>query len=113
MVATRIAASAHAGLWHLAHTLWHLAYQWETAPADRPGAVLAGTAAVVAVLLAAVLAARLGRVPWRLAPASSGPAGAPAQRARRDGTPRYTDPDAPGRARPRAPCAAPRPRIAA
>jgi hypothetical protein len=112
MVAARTAAAlAHTGLWQVAHVLWHLAYQ--IVPADRPGAVLAGTAAAVAVLLAVLLASRLGSLPWRLAAASTGPSGAPARRARQNVTPRYTDPDAPGRTRPRAPCVAPRPRTAA
>ena len=92
MVASRVG-------WQLLTAVWHLA------PLDRPGVLLAGTAAAVALLLAAALAVRVATRPA----GCGGPladAGAPREWAPRDGTPRYTDPDAPGRARPRAPCAA-------
>lgn len=92
MVASRVG-------WQLLTALWHLA------PFDRPGVLLAGTAAAVALLLAAALAVRVATRPA----GCGGPladAGVPREWAPRDGTPRYTDPDAPGRARPRAPCAA-------
>ncbi|GIH11960.1 DUF6412 domain-containing protein [Rugosimonospora africana] len=71
-----------------------------------PAGLLAGTAAAIGVLLVAVLAARLlarraipGGVAWRRARILR-------QEAHRTGIPRYADPDAPGRSRPRAPCAA-------
>ena len=95
MVASRVG-------WQLLTAVWHLG---ALATLDRPGALLAGTAAAVALLLAAALAVRVATRPA----GAGGPlarGGAPREWAPRDGTPRYTDPDAPGRARPRAPCAA-------
>jgi hypothetical protein len=92
MVASRVG-------WQVLTAMWHLA------PLDRPGALLAGTVAAVALLLTAALAVRVATRPA----GGGGPladGGAPREWAPRDGTPRYTDPDAPGRARPRAPCAA-------
>jgi hypothetical protein len=91
--------------WQLLTAVWHLAPFGHLAQLDRPGALLAGTAAAVALLLASALAIRVAARPA----ATGGPLadrGAPGEWAPRDGTPRYTDPDAPGRARPRAPCAA-------
>lgn len=95
MVATRVC-------WDLLAALWHVL---GSAP-QRPGELLAGTAAAVALLLAAAVAARLSA---RTLPTPAvAPAGRPGrERALRTGTPRYTDPDAPGRPRPRAPSAAP------
>jgi len=98
MVASRVG-------WQLLTTVWHLAPFGHLAQLDRPGALLAGTAAAVALLLAAALAVRVATRPA----GCGGPLadrGAPREWAPRGGTPRYTDQDAPGRARPRAPCAA-------
>jgi hypothetical protein len=71
-----------------------------------PAGLLAGTAAAIGVLLVAVLAARL--LARQTAPRSVAWQRARIRReeADRAGTPRYADPDAPGRSRPRAPCAA-------
>jgi hypothetical protein len=71
-----------------------------------PAGLLAGTAAAIGVLLIAVLAVRLltrRAVPGRVARLR---ARILREQARRTGIPRYADPDAPGRSRPRAPCAA-------
>ena len=95
MVASRLC-------WDLLAALWHVL----AAAPGRPGELLAGTAAAVALLLAAAVAARLSArtVPT---PAVLAAARAPRERALRTGISRYTDPDAPGRPRPRAPSAAP------
>jgi hypothetical protein len=103
-VLTALASADHAPLRQAAR-LWHLVPFGHLVQLDRPGALLAGTAAAVALLLAAALAVRVASRPA----GGGGPladGGAPPEWAPRDGTPRYTDPDAPGRARPRAPCAA-------
>lgn len=70
-----------------------------------PAGLLAGTAAALGVLLVAVLAARV--LARRTVP--RGVAGQRGRTLRAEtrhaGIPRYADPDAPGRSRPRAPCA--------
>jgi Family of unknown function (DUF6412) len=95
MVASRVC-------WELMAALWHVL----GAAPGRPGELLAGTAVAVALLLAAAVAARLSArtVPT---PAVAGAARPGRERALRNGISRYTDPDAPGRPRPRAPSAAP------
>jgi len=103
--------------WQLLTAVWHPALSWCSALSrqialsghltsfDRPGVLLAGAAAAVALLLAAALANRAAARPaGNGCPLAAG--GTPPELAPRDGSPRYTDPDAPGRARPRAPCAA-------
>jgi hypothetical protein len=70
-----------------------------------PAGLLAGTAAAIGVLLIVVLTARPGG--GRAEPDGADLAGRILRdRAGHTGTPRLTDPDAPGRSRPRAPCAA-------
>jgi hypothetical protein len=96
MVASYAGCQVLAALWHLAPLT------------ARPAGLLAGTAAAVALLLlAAAVAGRVRPASRSGRGAFPGSGGAPVRRSRRGGTPRLTDPDAPGRARPRAPCAAP------
>ncbi|MER7890615.1 DUF6412 domain-containing protein [Micromonospora sp. NPDC094482] len=93
------------GPWGIALGLWAYALTQLTLLADRPAALLAGAALGAAVLLATLLAARalvLGAAPRTIRRAAALRA-----RARHRRVPRQVDPDAPGRARPRAPGARP------
>ncbi|MFE9206798.1 MULTISPECIES: DUF6412 domain-containing protein [unclassified Micromonospora] len=79
---------------------WAYALAQLTVLADRPAALLAGAAVAAALLLAVLLAARVGVLPDRL---GGRHATALRARARHRRVPRQVDPDAPGRPRPRAP----------
>jgi Family of unknown function (DUF6412) len=87
--------------WELLAALWHLAPL-----TARPAELLAGTAAAVALLLTAAVVGRLAIACRARCGSVPGNGGVPVRRRDREVTTRYTDPDAPGRARPRAPCAA-------
>ncbi|MEU5724021.1 DUF6412 domain-containing protein [Micromonospora sp. NPDC047738] len=78
---------------------WAYALAQLTVLADRPAALLAGAAVAAALLLAVLLAARVGVLPEPGARHAT----ALRARARHRRVPRQVDPDAPGRPRPRAP----------